>query len=40
MSGRVVCSTVENLHNGLTDILPRVKDLISDGVIQSCRFFP
>jgi uncharacterized protein len=35
---RVVCSTVENLHAGLTDILPRVKDLIDEGVIHLADF--
>ena len=35
---RVVCSTVENLHAGLTDVLPRVKDLIDGGVIRLADF--
>ena len=35
---KVVCSTVENLFCGLADILPRVKDLISDGVICHADF--
>jgi putative peptide-modifying radical SAM enzyme len=35
---RVVCSTVENLHAGLTDVLPRVKDLIDEGVIHLADF--
>jgi radical SAM protein with 4Fe4S-binding SPASM domain len=35
---RVVCSTVENLHAGLTDVLPRVKDLIDKGVIHLADF--
>jgi putative peptide-modifying radical SAM enzyme len=35
---RVVCRTVENLHAGLTDILPRVKDLIDEGVIHLADF--
>jgi putative peptide-modifying radical SAM enzyme len=30
---RMVCSTVKNLHDGLTGALPRVKDLIAEGVI-------
>jgi uncharacterized protein len=35
---RVVCSTVENLHAGLTAVLPRVKDLIDDEVIHLADF--
>jgi uncharacterized protein len=31
---RLVCSTVENLHKGLTNILPRVKNLIAGGRID------
>jgi uncharacterized protein len=30
---RMVCSTVKNLHDGLTGALPRVNDLIDEGVI-------
>jgi uncharacterized protein len=30
---RIVCSTVKNLHEGLTGALPRVNDLIDEGVI-------
>jgi len=30
---RIVCSTVKNLHDGLTGALPRVKGLIKEGVI-------
>jgi len=30
---RVVCGTVENLHRGLTGILPRVRDLLKQGTI-------
>ena len=30
---RMVCSTVKNLHDGLTGVLPRVNDLIDEGVI-------
>ena len=29
----MVCSTVKNLHDGLTGALPRVNDLIDEGVI-------
>jgi len=35
---RIVCSTVETLHAGLTNALPRVKDLISSGVIHHADF--
>jgi len=35
---RIVCSTVENLHAGLTGVLPRVKDLINEGVIHLLDF--
>jgi uncharacterized protein len=35
---RVVCSTVENLHAGLTAVLPRVTDLIDRGVIRLSDF--
>jgi uncharacterized protein len=35
---RIVCSTVENLHAGLTGVLPRVKDLIDNGVIGLLDF--
>jgi uncharacterized protein len=35
---RIVCSTVETLYNGLTDVLPRVKDLIARGVIHRADF--
>jgi uncharacterized protein len=31
---RIVCSTVETLHTGLTNVLPHVKDLITSGVIH------
>ena len=38
-SGRkTVCSTVENLHSSLTGILPRIKDLIDQGVIHLSDF--
>jgi putative peptide-modifying radical SAM enzyme len=30
---RVVCGTVENLHRGLTAVLPRVRELIREGAI-------
>jgi uncharacterized protein len=30
---RMVCSTVKNLHDGLTGALPRVKDLLAEGII-------
>jgi putative peptide-modifying radical SAM enzyme len=30
---RVVCGTVENLHRGLTAVLPRVRELIREGTI-------
>lgn len=30
---RVVCGTVENLHHGLTEALPRVRGLIDEGMI-------
>jgi len=35
---RIVCSTVETLHTGLTNALPRVKDLIASGVIHCADF--
>jgi radical SAM protein with 4Fe4S-binding SPASM domain len=35
---RIVCSTVETLHTGLTNALPRVKDLIARGVIHRTDF--
>jgi len=35
---RIVCSTVETLHTGLTNALPRVKDLIASGVIHLADF--
>ncbi len=35
---RIVCSTVETLHRGLVNALPRVKDLIARGVIHSADF--
>jgi putative peptide-modifying radical SAM enzyme len=35
---RIVCSTVETLHTGLTYALPRVKDLIASGVIHCADF--
>jgi uncharacterized protein len=35
---RIICSTVENLFYGLTDVLPRVKDLIATGVISPADF--
>ena len=31
---QVVCSTVKNLYSSLTDVFPRVKDLIAGGTIQ------
>ncbi len=30
---RAVCGTVENLHRGLTDALPRVRSLLAEGII-------
>ena len=35
---RIVCSTVETLYSGLTNVLPRVKDLIAREVIHSTDF--
>jgi len=35
---RIVCSTVETLHTGLLNALPRVKDLIARGVILPADF--
>jgi uncharacterized protein len=35
---RIVCSTVETLHTGLTIALPRVRDLIACGVIHQADF--
>jgi putative peptide-modifying radical SAM enzyme len=35
---RLVCSTVENLHRGLTNVLPRVKNLITSGRIDLADF--
>jgi uncharacterized protein len=35
---RLVCSTVENLHKGLTSVLPRVKNLVADGKIDLADF--
>ena len=35
---RIVCSTVETLHTGLTNALPRVKDLIASDVIHLADF--
>ena len=35
---RLVCSTVENLHSGLTNVLPRVKNLIARGRIDLADF--
>jgi len=35
---RAVCGTVENLHTGLTGVLPRVRALIADGVITLADF--
>ena len=35
---RIVCSTVETLHTGLMNALPRVKDLIAGGVINRADF--
>jgi uncharacterized protein len=35
---RLVCSTVETLYAGLTNALPRVKDLISRGLIHRSDF--
>jgi uncharacterized protein len=35
---RIVCSTVETLHSGLLNALPRVKDLIARGVILPADF--
>jgi hypothetical protein len=30
---RVVCRTVENLHRGLSAVLPRVRALLDDGTL-------
>ena len=35
---RLVCDTIENLHEALTGAIPRVQDLISDGVISLSDF--
>jgi uncharacterized protein len=35
---RVVCRTVENLHQGLTTVLPHVRDLIGEGTIGMADF--
>jgi len=35
---QVICSTVEYLQNCLTEALPKVKDLITDGTIHSSDF--
>ena len=35
---RTVCSSVENLHGALSGVLPRIRDLISDGVIRWTDF--
>jgi len=35
---RIVCSTVETLHTGLVNALPRVRDLIARGVIHPADF--
>ncbi len=35
---RLVCETVENLHDALTDALPRVRSLISSGIITAEDF--
>ena len=35
---RIVCSTVETLHTGLTKALPRVRDLIACGAIHRADF--
>jgi uncharacterized protein len=35
---RMVCGTVENLHRGLSEALPRVRELIRDGIIGTEDF--
>ncbi|MGE5832290.1 MAG: TIGR04084 family radical SAM/SPASM domain-containing protein [Methanomicrobiales archaeon] len=35
---RVVCGTVENLHRGLTGVLPRVRRLIREGTLEMADF--
>ena len=35
---RTVCSSVENLHGALSGVLPRIRDLISGGVIRWTDF--
>lgn len=35
---RIVCSTVEYLFNCLNDVLPRIKDLLSSGVVSPADF--
>ena len=35
---RLVCETIENLHEALTGVVPRVQDLIGDGAISLSDF--
>jgi uncharacterized protein len=35
---RIVCGTVENLHNALVDAMPRVRNLLAGGVIHQEDF--
>jgi len=35
---RVVCSTVENLCDALTEVLPRIRDLVTGGIIAEADF--
>jgi len=35
---RIICTTVENLFSGLSEVLPRIKNLITKGVINSADF--
>ena len=35
---QLVCGTVENLHNALTNALPRVRALIAQGRIDTADF--
>jgi len=35
---RIICTTVENLFSGLTEVLPRIENLINKGVINSADF--
>ena len=35
---RIICTTIENLFFGLTEVLPRIKNLIADGVICPSDF--